>query len=54
MVQNINITNNTNDRLWEGQECILEMNLGERSLPDPLVSDGHLQQLYEPWSEDEN
>ena len=47
-------TNDNNDRLWEGQARGLEMNLGERTLPDPLVSDGHLQQLYKPQSNGEN
>ncbi len=42
------MTNNNDVRLWEGQACGLEMNLGERILPDPLMSDSQLQQLYKP------
>ena len=48
------MTNNNNDLLWEGRACKLEMNVGERTLPDPLVSDGHLRRIYDPWSNDEN
>ncbi len=48
------MTNNNNDTLWAGQASGLEMNLGERTLPDPFVSDGHVQQIYDPWSNDEN
>ena len=50
----IDMTNNNDDSLWEGQAHRLEMNLGERTLPDTSVSDGHLWQIYDPWSNDEN
>ena len=30
------------------------MNLGERTLPDTFVSDGHLWRIYDPQSNDEN
>ena len=48
------ITNNNNDMLLEGRTHGLEMILGERTLHDPFVSDGLLQQVYETWSNDEN
>ena len=32
----------------------LEMNFGERTLPDTFVSDGRLRQIYDPRSNDEN
>ena len=50
----IDMTNNNNDSLWEGRARRLEMNLGERTLPDTFVSDGHLWQIYDPQSNDEN
>ncbi len=50
----IDMMNNNNDRLWEGRARGPEINLVERTFPDPLVSDGHLQQLYEPRINDEN
>ena len=51
----IDMTNNNNDdSLWEGQARRLEMNLGERTLPDTFVSDGRLRQIYDPRSNDEN
>ncbi len=50
----IDMTNNNDDSLWEGQAHRLEMNLGERTLHDTFVSDGHLWQIYDPRSNDEN
>ena len=50
----IDMTNNNDDSLWEGQACRLEMNLGERTLPDIFVFDGRLQQIYDPRNNDEN
>ena len=50
----IDMTNNNYDSLWEGRAHRLEMNLGERTLPDTFVSDGHLWQIYDPQSNDEN
>ena len=48
------MTNNIDDLLWEGQAHRLEMNLGERTLPDTFVADGRLWQIYDPQSNDEN
>ncbi len=48
------MTNNNDDSLWEGQARRLETNFDERALPDTLVSDGHLRQIYDPRSNDEN
>ena len=50
----IDMTNNNNDLWWEGWACRLEMNLGERTLPDTFVSDGHLRWIYDPQSNDKN
>ena len=50
----IDMINNNDDSLWEGQACRLAMNLGERTLPDTIVSDGHLRRIYDPRSNDEN
>ncbi len=50
----IDMTNNINDSLWEGQARRLEMNLGERTFPDSLVSGGRIGQIYDPRSNDEN
>ena len=50
----IDMTNNNDDSLWEGRACRLEMNLGERTLPDTFVSDGRLRRIYDPQSNDEN
>ena len=48
------MTNNNDDSLWEGRACRLEMNFGERTLPDTFVSDGCLWRIYDPLSNDEN
>ena len=48
------MTKNNDDRLWEGRACGLEMILVEGTLPDRLVSDGHLQRIYEPRTNYEN
>ena len=50
----IDMTNNNDESLWEGRACRLEMNSGERTLPDTFVSDGRLRRIYDPQSNDEN
>ena len=48
------MTNNIDDSLRKGRARRIEMNFGERTLPDTFVSDGHLRQIYDPQSNDEN